>query len=517
MPNENNDPVFQLLKTMTGSEKRHFRLFANRQGSAEGLKFLQLFDALDAAAHYDEAQVLAQVPAIRKVQLANLKANLYRQLLASLRMYHAGQNVDIQLREQLDYARVLYNRGLYQQSLRMLERVKVAAQQAGMSHLALPALDFEKLIEAQYITRSLRGRAEQLADEARGLTDHLRRQHLLSNLALRMYGFYLQIGHARHQADYERITHFFRQALAEVDRPPRPGADFFEELYYCQAHVWYYTITQNFRACYRYAQKWVDLFERHPAMREQQAMLYLKGLHNLLIVLYNMLYYRRFSQVLATLEAYAADPARRPSPNTDMLLFLYLYTNRINQYFMRGRFTEGLQIIPDLLRQLTKFRPQLDPHRLMVFYYKIASLYFGSGHYNKAIEYLTKIIQFRDSALREDIQCFARILNLIAHYEAGRDESLEYQVKSVYHFLGKMNDQQPMQVAIFQFLRRVGELNTQELKGAFVQLKDQLIAIAEQPFERRPFMYLDIISWLESKIENLPVEEIMQRKFAQLK
>ena len=514
MPNENNDAVFQLIKSLTRTEKRHFRLFANRQGSTEGLKFLQLFDALDAAAHYDDERILAQVPAIKKVQLANLKANLYRQLLASLRMYHAGQNLDIQLREQLDYARVLYNRGLYQQSLRMLERLKAAAQQVGMSHIALQALDFEKLIEAQYITRSLRGRAEKLSAEALTLVEHVSQQHVLSNLALRMYGFYLQIGHARNQADFERLTTFFRSSLAHVDMRK---ADFFEQLYYYQAHVWYYTITQNFLACYRYAQKWVDLFERNATIREQQTMLYLKGLHNLLVTSYNLLYYSKFNTVLATLEAFAANPDRRSNPNIEMLLFLYSYTNRINAYFMRGRFTEGLSIIPPLLAKLTEFQQQLDPHRLMVFYYKIASLYFGSGDFNKTIEYLTKIIQFKDSALREDIQCFARILNLIAHYEAGRDESLDYQVKSVYRFLGKMNDQQQMQVAIFQSLRSLGNMNPQELKGAFIQLKDQLTAIAANPFERRPFMYLDIVSWLESKIENRSVEEIMQRKFALLK
>ncbi|WP_375419468.1 hypothetical protein [uncultured Hymenobacter sp.] len=514
MPSESSDPVFQLIKSLTRSEKRHFRLFANRQGSTDGLKFLQLFDAFDTAAHYDEERVLAQVPAIKKVQLANLKANLYRQLLASLRMYHAGQNLDIQLHEQLDYARVLYNRGLYQQSLRMLERLKAAAQQAGMSHITLQALDFEKHIEAQYITRSLRGRAEELSNEALTQVGHVSQQHALSNLALRMYGFYLQIGHARHQADYDRLTTFFRAALAGVDLR---GADFFEELYYYQAHVWFYTITQNFLACYRYAQKWVDLFERQPAMREQQTMLYLKGLHNLLIATYNSLYYSKFIQVLAKLEAFAADPDRRTNPNIEMLLFLYSYTNRINACFMRGSFREGLAIVPPLLARLREFQLQLDPHRLMVFYYKIASLYFGSGDFNKAIEYLTKIIQFKDSALREDIQCFTRILNLVAHYEAGRDESLDYQVKSVYRFLGKMNDQQQMQLAILRFLRSLGTLDPRELKNAFTGLKNELIAIAADPFERRPFMYFDIISWLESKIENRPVEEIMQRKFALLK
>ncbi|MHC2992108.1 hypothetical protein OB13_11115 [Pontibacter sp. HJ8] len=514
MATETTDPVFQLVKTLTKSEKRHFRLFAKRQGATEGLKFLQLFDALDNLGMYEEEKVLELAPALKKAQLANMKANLYKNVLSSLRLYHASQNMDIQLREQLDYARVLYNRGLYQQSLKMLEKVKTQAQQAEMHHTALEALDFEKMIESQYITRSLAGRADALSEEAMSITAQVTRIHRLSNLGLRMYGLYIKVGHARNDEDYERITAYFQEHLPEVELR---DAGFFEKLYFYQSHVWYYYIVQDFRSAYRYAQKWVDLFEQHPTMKEKQALLYIKGLHNLLAALFNMLYHSKFKEVLQQLEDFSADEKRRSSPNTEMLLFLYIETNRINLYFMEGRFTEGLEFVPAILDKLEYFKAQLDPHRKLIFYFKIASLYFGSGDNYKAIEYLNKIIRFKDLSLREDLQCFARILNLIAHYEAGEDEALEYQIKSVYHFLGKMNNQQQMQVEIFRFLRKLGDIAPHELKDAFIALKDKLESIAANPFERRPFLYLDIISWLESKIENIPVQEVMKRKFKAMK
>ncbi|MDX5438571.1 MAG: hypothetical protein LPK03_15315, partial [Pontibacter sp.] len=137
--------------------------------------------------------------------------------------------------------------------------------------------------------------------------------------------------------------------------------------------------------------------------------------------------------------------------------------------------------------------------------------------YNSTILYLEKIIHFKDVSLREDIQCYARILNLIAHYEAGKDELLEYQVKSVYHFLGKMNDQQPMQVAICKFLRNLPDVTPLELKAAFATLKENLLQISENPLYRRPFLYLDIISWLDSKIKNLTMQQVMQEKFKTMK
>jgi len=36
------------------------------------------------------------------------------------------------------------------------------------------------------------------------------------------------------------------------------------------------------------------------------------------------------------------------------------------------------------------------------------------------------------------------------------------------------------------------------------------------PYEKRAFLYLDIISWLESKIENKPVASIIQEKAKKL-
>jgi hypothetical protein len=514
MPNESLDPVFQLVKSLTRSEKRHFRLFSNRQGSNEGLKFLQLFDALDSLNQYEEEKILQLAPAVKKVQLANMKANLYKQLLSSLRLYHTNQNLDIQLHEQLDFARVLYNKGFYQQSLKMLEKVKTGAQQAEMPHIALEALDFEKLIESQYITRSLRGKAEALSNEAMAMAGHVSHIHALSNMALRLYGLYIKVGHARNQQDYTRIKTYFQTNLPRIDLQ---RAGFFEKLYYYQAHVWYYYLVHDFRACYRYAQKWVDLFDENPAMKEKQTTLYIKGIHNLLSTLYNLLYYSKFKEVLQQLEDFAADETRRTTPNTEALLFIYIWNNRLNAYFMEGRFSEGIALVPELLEKLKEFQPQLDPHWMLIFYYKIASLYFGSGDNQKAILYLNKIIQYKDINLREDLQCFSRILNLIAHFEAGEDRALEYQIKSVYHFLGKMNDQQQMQVEIFRFLRNLGNIEPHQLKEAFIALRDKLTTIAADPFERRPFLYLDILSWLDSKIENMPVQEVMKRKFREMK
>ena len=82
MPNRSTDSLFQLIKSLEKSEKRNFKLYVKRNSGAEDLKITQLFDALEKMSDYDEAQLLRKAKGVRKQQLSNLKAHLYRQILS---------------------------------------------------------------------------------------------------------------------------------------------------------------------------------------------------------------------------------------------------------------------------------------------------------------------------------------------------------------------------------------------------------------------------------------------------
>ena len=108
--------------------------------------------------------------------------------------------------------------------------------------------------------------------------------------------------------------------------------------------------------------------------------------------------------------------------------------------------------------------------------------------------------------------CFARVLSLVAHYEAGMDYHLEVQLKSTYKFLLKMNDLQAVQREMIKFLRNLGDIYPSELQNEFQKLYNELKKYENHPYEKRAFLYLDILSWLESHLENRPVGEIIREK-----
>ncbi len=514
MPNHHSAPLFHLIKTLSKAEKRNFRMYVNRGSGSDVVLFVQLFNVLDKQKEYDEEIIFKRIPSIKRQQLSNLKRHLYKQLLTSLRLIETQKNIDLQIREQIDFARILYNKGLYLQSLKILDKVKSVASEFHQDILELEIIEFEKLIESRHITRSIENRADELAMESDLRNQIIGSTSRLSNLALRLYGLYIEMGHARNKKDFEMVKVFFEANLPEVD-PSR--LTFFEKIYYYQSHVWYYYIRQNFTQCFKYAQKWVLLFQEYPDMLRKDPDLYLRGLNNLLASLFYTRSYERMSETLKQFHDFDQEYHKYFSKNTETYSFLFYYTGMINKHFIEGTFTEGVKHAPEMDRKLHSFEQHLDSHRVLVFYYKLACLYFGSGDNDTAIEYLNRIINFKAGSLRGDIQCFARLLNLIAHYELGHFNLLEYLVKSVYRFLTKMENLNLVQQEILQFLRRSLNSTNESLETAFVELKDRLEPLSTHPYEGRSFLYLDFISWLECKIQNRSVEEVIREKFLRRK
>jgi len=122
MPISNSAYLFSLVKSMTKADKRNFKLFAKRVQADDDMMFLQLFDVLDKMKEMDEEDILSKLELNDKGQLSNLKRHLYKQILTSLRMISTSRIKSIEIREHIDYAHVLYSKGLFRQSLKILQR-----------------------------------------------------------------------------------------------------------------------------------------------------------------------------------------------------------------------------------------------------------------------------------------------------------------------------------------------------------------------------------------------------------
>lgn len=498
--------IFNLIKRLTKAEKRHFKLYVKRNSAEKEPVIVKLFDILDKQNELDEEKILKAFSGVQSSALSNHRANLYEHLLSSLRLLR-NDDPGIRIKELISYADVLHDKGLYGQSLKQLSRAKHLAKKNHMDILRLEIVELEKQIETRYVTGSTPDRAQELTKESQDLRSQFYFNGSWSDMALALYDYYLKFGHVNTKEQFQEISEFFHS-----NAPISDDALGSNSIFYFQSHVWYYHIIQSFPLCYKYSKRWCEYFESQPGLMKEEPEMYIRGYHNMLSSLFFCDKVVKFREEFDALNSYIEANEHRFNENQLIQSFTYVETAQLNLFFLEGKFTEGAKYCQEFEKRLEVSKGKLDVHRMMIFQYKMACLKFGSGDFHGSLRHLNIIVNNPTLTLKEDIQSYARFLSLIVHYELGNDDLIYFQIKSTYRFMLKLKNLQKVHQAIFRFLKRSIYIDRDTLIPSFESLRNEFIEITKDKYERRPLLYLDMISWLESKIFNRPVEEIIREK-----
>jgi len=510
MPKPKSDYLFRLIKSLKKSEKRYFKLFVSREDRNQGKKFLLLFDLIDQQEQFDEDSILENTPSIDPAQLSNIKAHLYKRVLQSLRLYDISKVAELEIRELIDHSVILYNRCLYEQCHKMLEKAKKKAAQHENLELLLEIYKWEKKVLVHTIGRENQKRVNKIVGEVQDLNQRINHINTFTNLMAKLNSFYLKEGFVRNQKHYEKVRRFLFENLPKIEEK---ALSFNEKLHYYELMTGYFFFVQDFEKGHSYAKKWVELFEKRPSQVASQLEMYIKGLNNLMIAQYKLMLYHDFVEAQKKMKAIRHSNKVLLNEDIQTKLFKYHYVHEFNRYFMLGDFTGGVAHFNKIKGNLEVYIDRVDRHSRIVMYYKIACLHFGINDHSAVVQWLHKIINLQDIDLREDVHCFARILNLISHYELGNSDVIEYYLRSTYRFLLKKDDLQQYQQYILKFMKQLNRSMTSgQLLEAFKKLLQQLQPLTQSPYEKRAFIYFDIISWLEAKIHDKTVEFVIKEK-----
>ncbi len=510
MSKSKSDGLFQLVKSLNRTEKRYFKLYVDSIGGNTPKKYIKLFDLIDQQDDFDEVRILAKEKSLKPEQLSNMKAHLYYKVLQSMRLYHQTAVVEIQIRELVDFAQLLLNKSLYDQCANMLQKAKKMASKIDNLELLLEILKWEKRVLSQTVGRDNEKRVNRIIEDVQDVNTRINNINTFTNLSVKLNSLYKRIGFIRNKSDYNKVVSLFNASIPPYEED---ALSLNEKLNLYHLLVGYFFMIQNFEQGYFYAKKWVKLFDDNTAMIPSRLETYINSINNLMIAQYKLFKYYEFIETNKKLKSVRFIPGISLNENIKLKLLKYTYVHQFNRYFMLGDFDQGVALMNRIKPGLELFANQLDNHSRIILYYKTASLYFGNDNFNEAIQSLNKIINANEGALREDVHSFARILNLICHYELGNVDVIDYYIRSTYRFLLKKGDMHSFQRYILSFLKKLGSgISQEELINQFENLRKQLIPLEENPYEKRPFMYFDIISWLESKIQKKRISTVIKEK-----
>jgi len=248
-------------------------------------------------------------------------------------------------------------------------------------------------------------------------------------------------------------------------------------------------------ACYGRA---VQLWEAHPHRIAEESDYYKSALGNYLNSSHQIRKYDAYLDTIAKIKKIPAKNLRIEAEEFQNIIYLQ------QVYYLDNENMEAAcDLIPELEAGLQKYRGHIARTRLITLYINTLLALFLSGRYEAALDWVSRLLDVKTD-LREDIQNFVRLLEIIIHYEVSNMMTVEYVFGINYRYLYKRQRINEFEKIVFKYLRKLTrEYNKKTISQRLRELKAELETLHRQ--SKRPPVGLEaLIFWLNRKL-NTPV------------
>lgn len=503
------DSLFELIKSLTKSEKRYFKLFASMQGQDK--KYVLLFDAVDAQGSYNEAELKRQFRGEKFVRQFSVAKNyLHSLIMKSLRLYHSGSTTRYTLHEMLLDIEILSDKRLKSQA------GKLAAKAVGIAE----RYDrFPSQLEALVRKHGLEVRESMTAE---GLERFAREQHevlaKLSNLV--DYGIlFYQVARlvsrgneVRTQEQMEELDQLMQHPLLlNEDQALSPRS----RMRYHWIHAANHYARGEMKESLLHNQWNIALLENNPDLLPDHISLYIAAVSNALLTYERMGDREGFTHMIEKFRtrAQASVMKLKRRSREEAAIFASLYTHLFAMSAENAEFEKGIELLPDVDRGVKAFDTYLDEASRMVLQLHCSALCCASGEYRRALHYCNLVLLSPEPVEGNAPYCAAHLLNLVIHYELGNFTLLKGLLSSTKRFIRSRNYLHDFEQGVIDLLERLLRLKTESARiNAFVALRDRLCELQRDPMERRPLQFFSYIDWLESHIQGRSLIEVARSR-----
>ncbi len=503
MPNKEDPALFQLIQGMNKMEKRHFKLYSRYNSQNEGeINYLTLFDLLEKQEEYDEEKILKK-GIVKEEHLRMLKNYLYNLILESLRVLrYKANDVDIQLKNLTENEMIMREKGNEKEEYKFLYKAKELAFQHERWGVYLDIL----LRESAKRTRE-RNSAEQekiekeitsVLEKMANLVEY-KKAHREVAVILKRYD----------RRKVETDITIVKNLKASLTHNKQKENSALAKKEYFLTRMTYENALGDFKAAFKTNSEAFNFLVDNYSKLDFAEVHYASLLNNITCMQFEL------GDIKGAFETIEKNRSFIPKTlPVKSRVFAFTYTNETNCYLLTGEFEKGIAATKGEEEKLIALKHHTNARVIHSLYFNIASLYFGAGKYENALQWTRRTTNAPAGSCPEDIQSWAHILTLLIHYEKNTADIIEHLSSSAYRFLDKRERLYKVEECILKFFRRITKADTSRkaLKDEFVKLKNELLQITKDPKERNALYYFNILSWLESKIENRSFAEIVKEK-----
>lgn len=489
--------LFTLIKSMTKAEKRHFKLSSSKYDKGSKNNYLRLFDLIDRMENYNEEVVSRK---FSDINLSYTKNYLFNALLNSLRDFHSDISEDAQLKDMMRNAEILFRRGLYDMCYSVLQKTKEMALQHEKFLLLLEIIECERKVvfrldRSEEINRVMQ---ETRIEENKIFEKYLNLARY-RDLSRTMYLESRNNPAPSTPAEIKPFDTILNDPLLKDEA----NAISLEACFnYHNALSVYYHATSNWEKLYEQRKKVYELFESKKAKE-------VLGYDGMFVSLNNYVVActlnNKHEEALLALQQLKALSGKIINFNKTHFTFTFTLELSILQYLKK--FKEACNCLKEYFEHVDLDAPGMQPSQTRLLYYSIAYVLFANGKSKEALTWLEKIISDRENSARPDLLHYGSLLSLIILLDIG-----ELHPEMIRRYMAaskKTGNMNTFEDQFFSFSLEYIDAEPQKKKGLLQNLKGNLVKLFSDKLQARVLHYFDIISWIEAKIQDKPLLDVI--------
>ncbi len=496
--------LYKLIKSLTKSEKRFFKLSSSLQSGDKN--YLKIFDFIEKQSHYDEQDLKNEFKGETFIKhLPSEKNHLYKLILKSLRAYYSEQSVNSTLKQEIKNVEILYNKALYRECEKFVVRAKSTAEKYEKFYYWFELIGWEKrLLESAYEAGEFSTDLDKLVAEEEMVIAKLRNLaeytiiYSKINLIFRSGGF---TRNAKERSQVKEIADYYLIKGKNTAISTKAASMCYYIKGLCAA------TNRNYDDSFQFFNRTREILDGNPLIKQDSGQRYVMTLFHLLRCYIDN---KEFEMAENLIRDIRALPDRKGFNSVDISVRIFgnVSSQEMVLLHAKGEFQKCVEMIPAIEKEQKSYGEKISKEMELVLTYNKACSYFGIGEYKKALQYLNEVLNDNEQNLRQDIYSFARLFNLVIHYELENYDFLDYVVKSTNRYLSKHDRDYQIENTCIKHIRKLSKTHTNVNQlEIFEKMNEEIKDLLENHNERAILEYFNVSAWIYSKLNKVSFAE----------
>ncbi|MBK9331212.1 MAG: hypothetical protein IPM96_02145 [Ignavibacteria bacterium] len=487
-----NTELFDLIKSLSSSEKRYFKLNASVQKGVT--KYLKLFDLIDSQKIYNEKALKSFKGNEDLKKNFNFTKNYLAKLIfKSLLNYKNEKSTDAKLFNMLQRCRILFQKALFRQHFKTVKAGKAIAEKCERFGFLLEFIEMERQLTRK--EELLSNDIQKLFEYELKVLEKIREINFYKKSISSLLRIYRSTGIIRSEDDEKDLN----ETLSVIENRKvntSMSVTSAERILYAQSIA--HELKGDLELSYSVCVKRFKLISLNRNIFDES--LYDKYRDSLLSVINSASRCSNFSVSEKHLKILKESSKNLEIDEIDINI------NNLNLNLLKilnGKIISGKKEVLILAEKyLNIYRNKLTINTYNLIVYRLSSSYFFDKNYHEALRILNVYSTVQYSGLSPFLEPYLKMLNILIHYELDNYKLLKYMLPSAKKYLKSRKAFHKTEISVLNFISKMistKNSNTDKLKSG---LLNDFNNIRNDKYEKNAEYYFNYSKWIKNLLLN---------------